>query len=155
MIFQLNIERSIKQMVEVKLEISRCYQEGFACVGAGCVVASSTWKWDYNPFEKWHRRQVFKYESLEQLQRFQNTAVQVFSTDRVFSSESPTKSHNLLQIITYYQDSNSIIFVVPFSSCFLSDSYWQFLFVKIDKISEEDLESSINVYNLLAQVMKH
>lgn len=140
----LNFYRKVVQFFEVQT----CFKEGLARRGLGAVMIERRWKFDYNIFDCWHRRPVYKISS--QLERYENIPVVVTSVDNI-----DLTGKNLLQLISEYGRNHVILAEVNYDFFWFKSQEspsWRFLEVVIKSWEQLASDEMMDTYKLLGEL---
>ncbi|PSB30117.1 hypothetical protein [Chlorogloea sp. CCALA 695] len=140
----LHFYRKIAQFFEVQ----NCFKEGLTRRGLGAVIIERVWKFDYNIFNCWYRRPI--YRTISQLERYKNIPVLVISVDNIDS-----KGKNLLQLISEYGRDHVILAEVNYDFFWFESQKspsWRFLEVVVKSWEQLASDEVMDTYKLLGEL---
>ncbi len=151
--FSLDRDQSIKKMVQLMIEIDTCYKNGLVEKGLGCVIIQRNWRIEHNPFDGWHRSKRISYKTIEQLERFKNTPIDVTGLDQ----PEEWKNKSLIDLINEYGSNQVISAELAFDPFWFNEPKnpnWQFFRVLLDGWKQPDAIEMTAIFTVLAKVVK-
>lgn len=140
----LNFYRKVAQFFEVQT----CFKEGLAKQGLGAVMIERVLKFDYNIFECWYRRPI--YRTIDQLKRYKNLPVAVISVDNIDSTDK-----NLLQLTSEYGRNHVILVEINYDFFWFGSQEnpsWRFLEVVVKSWEQLASDEVMDMYKLLGKL---